>query len=155
MIEQLITDLQQRLRQEVPQIETIDENYGQLQMMLQDDADSDTYPIVSPAVLIDIQRVAWSGVARDGQKGEFTIVITLAIDCYDDTHTGQPQTEQIAERMRLCHKVEHALHCYKPTDTTRLIRQDTRYYHLPRLWKAYETTYTCVALDTATEETSF
>ena len=146
-MEHLILDIEDRLKAQVPELQTVDENYGQLSKMFEEGEDSDTYPVLSPAVLIDVQQVSWSNLARASQQGAVSVVVTLAIDCYDDTHLEQEQRQKIAERMALAKSVHWALQGWKPTETTKLIRTQTRLYHLPHLWKAYETTYTCVLTD--------
>ena len=146
-MEHLILDIQDRLKSEVPELQTIDENYGQLQKMFEEDEESDIYPVVAPAVFIDARDIGWSNLARSGQQGTVTVVITLVIDCYDDTHHNQDQRARIADRMALAKRVHWALQGWKPAETTKLIRTSTRLYHRPHLWKAYDTTYTCVVLD--------
>lgn len=151
-MERLIIDIEDRLRAEVPELQTIDENYGQLTKMFEDGDESDIYPPISPAVLIDVREVTWSNLARASQQGSVQVVVTLAVDCYDDTHHGQDRRALIADRMALAGRVHWALQGWKPTQTTRLVRTQTRYYHLPHLWKAYETVYTCVSVDVCLSE---
>lgn len=148
MIDRLILDVQDRLADQVPELQTIDENYGQLAKMFETSDDSDIYPVLSPAALIDVRDVAWSSLAGAAQQGSATLTVTLAIDCYDDTHTRQEQRQLIADRLALAHRLHWALQGFKPADTTPLVRSSTRLYALPRGWKAYETTYTCLTLDT-------
>lgn len=148
MIERLILDLQDRISEALPGLGTVDENYGQLTKMAEEGDDADTYPVCSPAVLIDVRDVAWSGLARTAQQGAVTVAVTLAIDCYDDTHTRQEGRLRIADRLALAHRLHWAVQGFKPADTTPLVRTQTRVYHLPHLWKVYETTYTCQTLDT-------
>lgn len=131
----------------MPELQTIDEDYGQLQMMFEEGADNDTYPVISPAVTVNVRDVAWGNLAQAGQKGAVTVVVTLAIDCYDDSHHDQAQRARIADRMALAKRVHWALQGWKPTETTKLIRTQTRLFHLPRLWKAYEVTYKCETVD--------
>lgn len=148
MIESLILDIEGRISDQVPDIQTIDENYGQIAKMFESGDDADTYPVVSPAALIDVRDVAWSCLAGAAQQGAVSLTVTLAIDCYDDTHTRQGQRRRIADRLSLAHRLHWALQGFKPADTTPLVRTATRLYALPRGWKAYETTYTCLTLDT-------
>ena len=151
-MEKLILDIEERLRADVPELETVDENYAQLVKIFEEGRENDTYPVMSPAVLIDTQSVAWSNLAGSTQQGTVTVVVTLAIDCYDDTHATTEQRAKIAGRMRLASRVHWALQGWKPSETTKMIRTGTRMYHLPHLWKAYETTYTCVVLDMSKPE---
>ena len=153
-MERVIQEIQERLRERVADLQTIDENYGQLVKMFDEGADGDIYPLMSPAVLIDVRDVRWTGMRGGCQTGIATVVVTLAIDCYDDTHYEQSQRSKIAERMRLAGAVHWALQGWKPTETTPMVRTSTKLYHLPRLWKAYETTYTCSVVDLDNQNSS-
>ena len=154
-MERLILEIEERLRAEVPELGTVDENYGQFQKMFEEDEESDIYPVVSPAALIDVREVSWSNLSGAQQRGVATVVVALAIDCYDDTHATSEQRQRISERMSLMKRVHWALQGWKPSETTKLIRIQTRLYHLPRLWKVYESTYECVTLDTKLGDTRF
>lgn len=101
-----------------------------------------------PALLINTQSVSWNNLAKAAQKGTATVVVTLAIDCYDDTHIDQPQRTLIEDRLTLMERIHWALQNFKPSGATPLVRTQTRLYHLPHLWKAYETTYLCEVTDT-------
>lgn len=146
-MEKLIIDIQDRLRAQVSDLRTIDENYGQLQKMFEESEEADIYPVLSPAVFIDTPDTQWSNLGGASQTGRTTIVITLAIDCYDDTHVEQNQRQKIVSRLSLAQRVVWALQGWKPTQTTRLIRTQTRLFHLPHLWKAYEITFTTQSTD--------
>lgn len=149
-MEHLTTDIITRLGDKNPWLNSVAENYGQLTRM--SDGAGDTYPVISPAALVDVQGIEWQTMGGGDQKGRATVVVTLAIDCYDDTHATTEQRAKIAERMRLASRVHWALQGWKPSETTKMIRTATRMYHLPHLWKAYETTYTCVVLDMSKPE---
>ena len=155
-METLIQDIQSRLHDLLgDRLAMIDEDYGQLQMMFEDGDDKDTYPVVSPALTVNVREVSWQCLAGTVQTGVATVVVTLAIDCYDDTHIqGSPdhhQRERIAERLALMNDIHHALQGYRPSSATPLNRVSTRLYHLPRLWKAYEITYQTTITDAGTE----
>lgn len=142
-------DILDRLGQALgPRLGTVDENYGQLGRMFEEGDAADDYPLRSPAALVDAQGAEWSDLSGGAQAGTMTVVVTLALDCYDDTHLGSgPRRERIAERMGLMAAVCRALHGWKPRGGGRLSRRRTRLYHLPRLWKAYELTFTLAAVD--------
>lgn len=155
MIEQLLLEIQDRLKARVPALQTVDEDYGQMAKMFSDAQDDDIYPVISPAVLLNLENVSWNNLAAPAQQGTVQISVTLLIDCYDDTHTGQDdQRRRIEERMALAAQVHWALQGFKPTNTTKLMRRSTRFYHLPHLWKAYETIYSCVTTDLEPEDES-
>lgn len=148
-MERIVLDILDRLGQALgPRLATVDENYGQLARMLDEGPGADDYPLLSPAALVDAQGAEWSDLSGGAQAGTMTVVVTLALDCYDDTHPGSgPRRERVAERMGLMAAVCRALHHWKPRGAGRLSRRRTRLYHLPRLWKAYELTFTLTAVD--------
>lgn len=83
-MESIIYKIIRHLHQEMPELATIDEDYGQLENLT--DERSDMYPLSFPAVLVENTDIQWSDISGRGQKGEATIRVRLIIDCYDDTH---------------------------------------------------------------------
>ena len=81
-MEHLTTDIITRLGDKNPWLNSVAENYGQLTRM--SDGAGDTYPVISPAALVDVQGIEWQTMGGGDQKGRATVVVTLAIDCYDD-----------------------------------------------------------------------
>lgn len=153
MIEQLLLEIQDRLKKQVPELQTVDEDYGQMAKMFSDAQEDDIYPVISPAVFLNLEGVQWTNLAGPSQQGVAQVSVTLVVDCYDDTHTGQDdQRKRIEDRLALNASVHWALQGFKPSETTKLIRRNTRFYHLPHLWKAYETTYSCVVTDLQPED---
>lgn len=144
-MEQLLESLINLFGQEMPELSTIDEDYGQLDMINQENRD--TYPLTFPAVLIDAPDIMWSNIAGLSQKGEATIRVKLIIDCYDDTHFGSDTTDRIAERAALRAKVHKLLQGYRISDATELIRTNSRFYTWDHGIKVYEQTYTGVVTE--------
>ena len=139
-MEQLLESLIALFGEKMPELSTIDEDYGQLEMLNQENRD--TYPLTFPAVLIDAPDVVWSNIAGLSQKGEATIRVKLIIDCYDDTHYGSTTTDRIAQRAAMRRKVHTTLQGYRISDKTQLIRTNSRFYTWDHGIKVYEQTYT-------------
>ena len=144
-MEQLLENLIALFGQQMPELCTVDEDYGQLEMINQQNRD--TYPLVFPAVLIDAPDVMWSNIAGLSQKGTATIRVKLIIDCYDDTHYGSTTTELIAVRSAMRKKVHHLLQGYRIDDETELVRTNSRFYTWDHGIKVYEQTYTGVVTE--------
>ncbi len=150
-MEKLLQDLINLFGAEMPELSTIDEDYGQLEMI--DQEGRDTYSLTYPAVLIDAPDTQWSNIAGLSQKGDATIRARLIIDCYDDTHYGSTTTDRIEERAELRRKVHKLLQGYRVDEESTLIRTSSRFYTWNHGIKVYEQTYTCVVTEMDEEET--
>lgn len=150
-MEKLLQDLINLFGQMMPELSTIDEDYGQLEMINQENRD--TYPLTYPAMLIDAPDVTWSNIEGLSQKGTATIRARLIIDCYDDTHHGSTTTDRIEERAALRRKVHKLLQGYRVNEESTLIRTSSRFYTWNHGIKVYEQTYTCVVTEMDEEET--
>lgn len=150
-MEKLLENLINLFGLQMPELSTIDEDYGQLEMINQENRD--TYPLTYPAVLIDASDVTWSNIAGLSQKGIATVRVKLIIDCYDDTHYGSTTTERISERSALRAKVHKLLQGYRVDDVTELIRTNSRFYTWDHGIKVYEQTYTGVVTELIEPET--
>lgn len=151
-MEQLLESLISLFGVEMPELCTVDEDYGQLEMLNQENRD--TYPLTFPAVLIDAPDVMWSNIAGLSQKGLATIRVKLIIDCYDDTHYGSTTTSRISKRAAMVAKVHKLLQGYRVDETTELIRTNSRFYTWDHGIKVYEQTYTGTVTELIEPETS-
>lgn len=131
--------LMKRIREEVPEIATIDEDCGQLEI------EEDQYPVVFPAVLINADATEWQTLNAGRpvlQRGDASFTIKLAIDCYDDTHIGSTTEDRILERDALNEKVFNAIQGLKIESASSVIsRVRSREYSLGGGLKVYETTF--------------
>ena len=93
-MEQLFYSIQQHIATNMSVLSTIDEDYGQLQ------TDEDTYPVTFPCVLINAEQTDWESLSGGVQRGKCTVVITLGIDCYDDTRYGSGTDCYIAKGLK-------------------------------------------------------
>jgi hypothetical protein len=143
-MESLFNDIQNRIAGNLPQLSLIDEDYGQLEAI---ETAEDTYPVTFPCVLINIPETEWSNLGGGSQRGNTTVIIRLAIDCYDDTHYGSGTEQKAAERLQLAQSVHRLAQGFKPTGASPLIRRSSRFYSRPHAIKVYEMSYNCMVDD--------
>ena len=137
---EVLIELIGRLRERMPELSLIDEDYGQLET----DA-GDQYPVTFPCVLLSGLTVQWEemgAMPANIQRGTAEMTVRLGIDCYDDTHAGSGTTDRIADRARLLRRLTDCLHGYRPRGSLEPVkrvrsRPVTTAYGV----KVYETTY--------------
>lgn len=161
-MEQILLSIMERIHSEMPSIQTIDEDYGQLEAL---DNNDDTYPLVFPAVLIDTPQAEWSNLQGKSQKGTLTLRLRLLIDCYDDTHYGSNPASKIKERAELVRTLHKSLQGFHPATVpdafpsglttvpdaspsgSVLIRTSSHFFTAAHGIKVYESTYTITLTD--------
>ena len=149
-MEALLTNLIHLIADGMPDLEVVDEDYGQLEML--DQESRDAYPLTFPAVLIDAASVEWSNLGELNQKGIATLRVRLIIDCYDDTHYGSGTTHLIARREEKRHELHKLLQGYRIGEDSALMRTNSRFYTGNHGLKVYESTYTCVVHENVVPE---
>jgi hypothetical protein len=138
-MEELFLAIMRQIGETMPELRTIDEDYGQLAF----DENANTYPIVFPAALVGNIKLNWSTSGRL-QQGVGELMVRLAIDCYDDTHLGSGTEDKIADRQRMHSRLCRALHYFEPLDNMGALERITSVdYTLqgPGNIKVYETTF--------------
>ncbi len=138
-MEHLLYDLIEYIGNNMPDIRTIDEDYGQLEML---DDNRESYPLIFPAILIDAPSADWENMGGFDQKGLCSVSIKLCIDCYDDTHYKSGQTDRILEREQKRRELHNLLQGHRIGESTALIRSSSRFYTYSHGIKVYESTYT-------------
>jgi hypothetical protein len=151
-MESLLYHLIDYIQTNMPELRTVDEDYGQLEAL--DNEDTDTYPIVFPAVLINTPDTDWSCLQGKNQKGEAQLTIRLCMDCYDDTHSGSGTLDKILERQEKVQALHELLQCFRPLDDGELIRTRSKFYTWNHGIKIYELYYTLAVQDMITETTT-
>lgn len=149
-MEALLTNLIHLIADGMPDLEVVDEDYGQLEML--DQESKDAYPLSFPAVLIDAASVEWSNLGALNQKGTATVRVRLIIDCYDDTHYGSGTTHLIAHREEKRHELHKLLQGHQIGEDSALIRTNSRFYTGNHGIKVYESTYTCTVHENVSPE---
>ena len=138
--------LLQHIAANFPNLSLVAEDCGQLETA------EDTYPVTFPCVLIGNTDTEWQDLEESGsaQRGNATITVRLAIDCYDDVHVGSTQEYTIYERLQLAHDIQaslQALQFDETPDVLPLSRIRTRDYTLPGNIKVYEAIFRFTAYE--------
>ena len=148
-MESILVHLIDRLARELPWARTVDEDYGQLEAL--DDENADMYPLTFPAIFIDLPGTEWSDAGDWTQRGTCEVRVRLILDCYDDTHAGSQTTERIMQREEKRKALHTLLQGYRVSDEGALIRTRSKFFTFNHGIKVYEETYTC-AVSEATRE---
>lgn len=148
-MESLLVNLINKIAGELPWARTVDEDYGQLEAL--DDENIDMYPLTFPAVLIDLPGTEWSDAGDLSQRGVCEVRVRLAIDCYDDTHAGSQTTDRIMQREEKRKALHALLQGYRVSSEGSLIRTRSKFFTFNHGIKVYEATYTCATSETTRE----
>ncbi|EFC69350.1 hypothetical protein [Prevotella sp. oral taxon 317] len=149
-MESILANTIAHIAHELPWTRTVDEDYGQLEAL--DNDNLDMYPLTYPAVLIDLPGTDWTDTGDLTQRGTCEVRVRLILDCYDDTHAGSHTTDRIMQREEKRKALHALLQGYRPSGEGALIRTRSRFFTFNHGIKVYEETYTC-ALSEATRET--
>ena len=144
-MELLLYHLINHIKESMPSLSLVDEDYGQLEAI--DKEDVDTYPVTFPCVLIDIPETDWSNLSGKSQKGKAKVNVRLVIDCYDDTHYGSGTMEAMLDRAEMVKDLHKALQGFRPDQDGELIREKSRFYTWSHGIKVYEMLYSVSATD--------
>ncbi len=150
-MESILENLINHITANMPDLEVVDEDYGQLEALAQENTDQ--YPLTFPAVLIDAPTTAWSNIGGLNQKGTATVRVRLIIDCYDDTHGTSGTTYLIAKREAKRRELHKLLQGYKIGEESALIRTESRFYTATHGIKVYESTYNLTVTELIEPET--
>ena len=150
-MECILEDLVNLIGNAMPDLEVVDEDYGQLEAL--DQESKNMYPLTFPAVLIDAANVEWSNIGGLNQKGTATVKVKLIIDCYDDTHHNSGTTHLIARREEKRRELHKLLHGHRIGENSGLIRINSRFYTASHHIKVYESTYTATVTEIIDPET--
>lgn len=144
-MELLIYHLISHIKESMPSLSLVDEDYGQLEAI--DKENMETYPVTFPCVLIDIPETDWSNLSGKSQKGKAKVNVRLVIDCYDDTHYGSGTMEAMIDRAEMVKELHRSLQGFRPDQDGELIREKSRFYTWSHGIKVYEMLYTVSATD--------
>lgn len=135
-MEELFNRIINRIKDQLPDLSLVDEDYGQLEAGLEEES----YPITFPCVLIGNLEADWENlVGRGLQRGKVAFSVRLAIDCYDDTHLGSGTEDEVATRLLMANQVYAALQGFRSNASmTALNRTKSRFYALTGGIKVYE-----------------
>ena len=148
-MESLLVNLINKIAGELPWARTVDEDYGQLEAL--DDENIDMYPLTFPTVLIDLPGTEWSDAGDLSQRGVCEVRVRLIIDCYDDTHAGSQTIDRIMQREEKRKALHALLQGYRVSSEGALIRTRSKFFTFNHGIKVYEATYTCATSETTRE----
>lgn len=145
-MEQLFNDIQERIALNFPYVsERVDEEYGQLE------APEEHNPIVFPCVLISAPETSWGNISSNTAKvqiGDVRLVVSLCVNCYDDTHYNSTTEKKISERQAMADHLHALLQGYEPQGCRQqLSRTYSRNYTIQGGIKVYEQTYSVQIID--------
>jgi len=144
-MENLLYNIINEVKAKMPELSTVDEDYGQLENL--DNESEDMYPLTFPAVLIDAPQVVWSGIEGNHQKGTATIRVRLIIDCYDDTHYASETMEAMKLRHEQSARLNNILQGFRPDGGAPMSRQTTTFGTVGHGIKVYGHEYTVTVTD--------
>lgn len=137
-MEEVFIALMERIAALMPELSLIDEDYGQLEMGIEEDS----YPVTFPCVLISDVISDWNDLGMGAQNSLSSLTVRLAIDCYHDTSYASGTYRHSRDRLQLANKLYKSLQCFVPTDDcSELVRVKERSYSLPHYIKVYEKTF--------------
>ncbi len=119
-MKQIITDIQNRLIAEVPELKYVDMDWGQL------DYYNPHPPVKFPCALIDTPNIQWSNVLNKAQLGVVTVAITIADLRLSNSSNAAPaiQKNKAMEIFDILQKIHIALHGWTAHQSyTGLMRQ--------------------------------
>lgn len=149
-MESILVNLISHICAELPWARTVDEDYGQLEAI--DNDDVDMYPLAFPAILIDLPGTDWTDAGDWTQQGTCEVRVRLVLDCYDDTHAGSQTVGRIMEREEKRKALHTLLQGHRASSEGALVRTRSKFFTFNHGIKVYEATYTC-AVSEATRET--
>lgn len=144
-MESLLYQLISHVKEQMPFLSLVDEDYGQLEAIDKDNME--TYPVTFPCVLIDMPETEWSNLSAKSQKGKTKVNVRLVIDCYDDTHYGSGTMEAMHDRAEMVKDLHKSLQCFRPDGDGELIREKSRFYTWSHGIKVYEMLYSVSVTD--------
>ncbi len=131
--------LMKRIKEQMIELVTVDEDYGQLE------TEEDQYPVVFPCALVSSPKIDWatqSAVRPVVQRGTATLTIKLAVDCYDDTHIGSTTEDKVFEREQMNDRLFRLVQGFRlRKETSALSRIESTEYPLAGGVKVYMTTF--------------
>lgn len=150
-MEDIFISIMERIASILPDVPSVDEDYGQLEMGI----DEDSYPVTFPCILIGNADTDWDDIGGGAQRGASLVTVRLAVDCYHDTSLASGTYVEARERMKLANRVYTALQGFECTDNSSgLVRVKSRSFALPHYIKVYEATFSFYVHDESAMESS-
>lgn len=109
---QLFLDLQDRIKTELPEIQWIEQDFGQ------DAFDKWRPKVAFPAVLIDFPSADYESISGEGQMADVTVTLRLLVTPFEQTYEDAPieVRKSALEFFELEYKLIQAIHGWAPLD---------------------------------------
>ncbi len=109
---QLFLDLQERIKTELPEIEWVEQDFGQ------DTFDTWRPNVAFPAVLIDFPSAKYSAMGGASQMGTVTVALRLFVAPFTQSYEGAPieVKEDALQFFELEQKLVRAIHNWMPNE---------------------------------------
>jgi hypothetical protein len=121
---EILLAITQRLAQQLPELQTIDIDWGQL------DENAEQYPVFFPCALVDTPDIDWTKTGVGAQPGTAKISVKVGIKIPEDTHEGSGTTATALNRLNIAKLVNTALRLWDDVGFDPLERVKTRSYNL-------------------------
>lgn len=136
-------DFCELLEAEIPELRWVDIEAGQL------DALDDNYPVSYPAVWVDVQNIDWRNTGYGVDHGTVTINFRVALDIYNDTHTGAPDREKALAQFGILARLHSVVGLHGGKHYNRFARVHTAAEKRSDGLKVFNISYRCDICDTA------
>lgn len=94
----------------------IEENCGQIENYV--NGGQDQYPMTFPCVLVSSPETEWKALKPDVQRGNSTLVVSVAFRTFEDSFDEDYHLTDTAERDALVHRVACAVAAFRPADNS-------------------------------------
>lgn len=148
ILEELLGDLCARLEADVPALAWADMEAGQM------DNQEGEYPFPFPACWVDVQGIEWGDAGRSVEHGTATVNFRVALDIYDDTHTGSPARHTALAKFRILSALHRAVKKFSGENYNNLMRVRTTTERRTDGYKVFNVVYKCDVVDRSAMERS-
>ena len=142
-MEEILKDFCELLEAEMPELRWVDIEAGQL------DALDDNYPVSYPAVWVDVQNIDWRNTGYGVDHGTVTVNFRVALDIYNDTHTGAPDREAALAQFGILTRMHSVVGLHGGKHYNRFVRVRTIGERRADGLKVFNVSYKCDVYDTA------
>lgn len=144
VIAQFLDDICTYLEEKVEALRWVDIEAGQI------DAQEGEYPYQFPACWADAS-VEWTNTGVGVEHGEAMLNLRIALDIYDDTHTGSNTRRKALEQYSVLTDIHKAISLYGNTPHNRMTRVRTTPEQRADGYKVFNVVYKCDIRDTSAQ----
>lgn len=141
-MEELIYQISECIQGNLPEVITVDEDYGQLNI-----EENESFGFPTPAVLIGTPETVWESQGPKTQRGKCTVRISLLLDCINGAY-GSTAVERMLYRRRLADNLHSLLQGKKIAGFNVMNRVSSVTQSLLGEMVVYQTDYEVVVFET-------